>query len=151
MINFDESDEEDTLEPHEVQKLTSGLNKVLYSFLVMLDHHPLKRCPESLEQTIIELVELTHLETSIPNLDFNQRQRRSDLSALAYNAYSGLAKLCLPIHGSVSNISKLVFQNIMPGILMTHRGSSEVTPQGLKVIREHALHFVKHVMSQVIF
>ena len=38
----------------------------------MLDHCPLKRSQESLDQTILELVELTHLETSFANLDFDQ-------------------------------------------------------------------------------
>ena len=32
---------------------------------------------------------------------------------------------------------------------MTYRGSSEISPKGLAVIREHALHFVKHLMSVV--
>ena len=85
----DSDDEGGTLSAGEVQDLTDGLNHALYSVLVMLDHCPLKRSQESLDQTILELVELTHLETAFANLDFNQSRRRSDLSALAYNAYAG--------------------------------------------------------------
>lgn len=132
--DWDDSDDElGTLTPHEVQELTGGLNRVLFSFLTMLDHCPLKRSQESLDQTVIELVELTHLETGFANLDFNQRLKRSDLSALAFNAYVGLEKLCSAIHGSVPDIVKLICQHILPGILMTHRGSSEISPKGLQV------------------
>ena len=139
------------MSPGEVQELTAGLNNALYSFLIMLDHCPLKRSQESLDQTILELVELTHLETAFANLDFNQSRRRSDLSALAYNAYAGLEKLCVPIHGSVPEITKLIFRYLLPGILMTHHGSSDIAPKGLNVIREHSLHFVKHLMVKVRF
>lgn len=149
MMDWDDSDDDDGLTPAEVNELTSGLNRSLYSFLTMLDHCPLKRSPESLEQTIAELVELTHLETGFANLDFTQRLKRSDLSSLAYNAYVGLQRLCTPLHGQVSNVTKLILQHVLPGILMTHRGSSDISPKGLAVIREHALHFIKHLMVTV--
>ena len=32
---------------------------------------------------------------------------------------------------------------------MIHRGSSDITPKGLVVIRDHTLHFVKHMMVVV--
>ena len=149
MMDWDDSDDDEGLTPAEVNELTSGLNRSLYSFLTMLDHCPLKRSPESLEQTIAELVELTHLETGFANLDFTQRLKRSDLSSLAYNAYVGLQRLCTPLHGQVSNVTKLILQHVLPGILMTHRGSSDISPKGLAVIREHALHFIKHLMVQL--
>ena len=57
-------DEDGGLTPAELQQLTSGLNKVLYYLLVMLDHFSLKRSRESMEVTVQELVNLTHMETS---------------------------------------------------------------------------------------
>ena len=50
----------------------------------------------------------TSFFSEIPNLDFNQRCRRSDLSALAYNAYVGLSKLCNRLHGPIDKNTKLV-------------------------------------------
>lgn len=150
LVDWDDSDDDDgTLTPAEISELTVALNRVLYSCLTMLDHCPLKRSPESLELTIMELVELTHLETGFANLDFSIRLRRSDLSALAFNAYSGLEKLCSSIHGSISTTVSQIFRHLLPGILMTHRGSSDISPKGLAVIREHALHFVKHLIVRV--
>lgn len=32
---------------------------------------------------------------------------------------------------------------------MTYRGSSEISPKGLQVIREHSLHFIKHLMVKI--
>jgi hypothetical protein len=49
-----------------------------------------------------------HAFSEYPNLDFNQAKRRSDLSALAFNAYISLAKLCTSLHGSVEKNTKLV-------------------------------------------
>ena len=65
LLDSDSDEEDGTLTPQEVSELTYGLSKVLFSFLTMLDHCPLKRSQESLFQTVVELVELTHLETGI--------------------------------------------------------------------------------------
>lgn len=149
----DDSDPEldpSLLSPAEIQRLTISLNRVLYHFLHLLDHCPLKRSAESLEVTVQELVELTRLETDFASLDFGRAQRRSGLSALAFNAYTGLEKVCRPLHGDVrKKLVPLVFKHLLPAVLMTHRGASEVAPRGLTVIREHTLHFVKHLMTVV--
>ena len=136
----------------EIQALTNSLNRVLYHFLHMLEHCSLKRSAESLEVTMQELVELTRLETEFASLDFGrtQRQRRSGLSAMAFNAYIGLEKVCRALHGDVrARLVPLVFKHLLPAVLMTHRGASEVAPRGLTIIREHTLHFVKHLMTVV--
>jgi hypothetical protein len=41
------------------------------------------------------------------------------------------------------------FQFLLPGILMVPRGASDIAPRGLTIIREHTLHFIKHLMSVV--
>ena len=98
-----------------------------------------------------------HFFKGFANLDFNRsfrrsgELRRSDLSSLAFNAYCGLEKLCKRIHGPIHNTCVLICKSLLPGLLMTHRGSSEITPKGLTVIREHTLHFVKHLMASVRF
>lgn len=52
------------LTDHEISSLTNSLNGVIFDFQVFLDHCSLKRSVESMEQTVQELIELTHLETS---------------------------------------------------------------------------------------
>ena len=37
---------------------------------------------------------------------------------------------------------------MLPGLLMTV-GSFDISPKGYAVIREHALHFIKHLMAHV--
>ena len=49
---------------------------MLFHFLTFLDHCSLKRSAESLDNSIQEMVDLTHLETGFANLDFGHRQRR---------------------------------------------------------------------------
>ena len=122
---------------------------MLFHYLEFLDNCSLKRSAESLDNSIQEMVDLTHLETGFANLDFGHQQRRSGLSALAFNAYISLRKICEPLHGDKTRTALLVFKYLLPGILMIPRGSSDIAPRGLTVIREHALHFVKHLMSVV--
>ena len=42
----------------------------------------------------------------------------------------------------------LLLRCMLPGLLMTV-GSSDISPKGYGVIREHALHFIKHLMAHV--
>lgn len=83
-------------------------------------------------------------------MDFGRTQRRSGLSAMAFNAYVGLEKVCQPMHGNVKKNVLLVLKNLLPAILMAPRGASELAPRGLTIIREHTMHFVKHLMTRVI-
>jgi len=60
-------------------------------------------------------------------------------------------KICGPLHGLVDKSQgPLLFKCILPGVLMTDgQGSSSISSKGLGVIREHALHFIKHLMAHV--
>ena len=73
----DGDDDATTLSPAELQSLTSTLNRTLFHLLEFLNHFSLKRSRESLEVTVQELVDLTHLETNFPNLDFDKRNSRN--------------------------------------------------------------------------
>ena len=42
-----------------------------------------------------------------------------------------------------------MLKSLLPGILMVHKGSSDIAPRGLTVIREHTMHFVQHLMKMV--
>ena len=83
---------------------------MLFHFLAFLDHCSLKRSAESLDNSIQEMVDLTHLETGFANLDFGHQQRRSGLSGLAYNAYIALQRICEPLHGDAARTTLLVFK-----------------------------------------
>ena len=123
----DDANDQSLLNPNEIQSLTSHLNGVLFHFLLFLDHMELKRSAESLEMAVQEMVELTHLETGnekrgmfkmecselvrlpgFANLDFGRTSnRRSDLSALAFNSYVGLSKICNPRHGDMKKTARM--------------------------------------------
>ena len=65
-----DDDEPGMLTVHEFSSLTNSLNSVIFDFLIFLDHCSLKRSIESMEQTVQELIELIHLETSKQTLKF---------------------------------------------------------------------------------
>ena len=59
------------------------------------------------------------------------------------------SQICGSIHGAVDKVQgPLLFRCILPGLLMTV-GSADISPKGYGVIREHALHFIKHLMAHV--
>ena len=92
----DDDDEEETvtaLSQREVGKVVQGLVEVLNCLHIMLDNCSLKRSFESIEATVVSLVNLTHLETTFSVLDLgsDRRDRASDVSTLAVK--------CLPRPG----------------------------------------------------
>merc|ERR1719483_996618 len=125
----------------EVGKVVKELVEVLSCLHIMLDNCSLKRSSESIEATVGTLVTLTHLETTFSVLDLgsDRRDRTSDVSALAVNAYLGLAKLCAPLHGEGAGGATIVLKGLLPGVLMVGEGQGK----GLSVIRAHSLRFIR--------
>ena len=144
----DEDDEEEeavtALSQREVGKVVQGLVEVLSCLHILLDNCSLKRSLESIEATVASLVTLTHLETTFAVLDLasDRRDRTSDVSTLAVNAYLGLAKLCSPLHGEGAGGVHVVLKGLLPGVLMVGEGPSK----GLGVIRAHTLRFIRFLM-----
>ena len=143
----DEDDEVESvaaLSQREVGKVVQGLVEVLNCLHIMLDNCSLKRSFESIEATVVSLVNLTHLETTFSVLDLgsNRRDRASDVSSLAVNAYLGLAKLCSPLHGEGAGGVHAVLKGLLPGVLLVGEGPTK----GLGVIRAHTLRFVRFLM-----
>ena len=67
------------------------------------------------------------------------------------NLASFFKQICGPLHGMVEKTQgPILFRCILPGVLMTGiHGGSDIAPKGLAVIREHTLHFIKHLMVHV--
>ena len=118
--------------------------EVLSCLHIMLDNCSLKRSLESIEAVVASLVTLTHLETTFSMLDLGEarRDRNTDMSSLAVNAYLGLAKLCSPLHGEGAGGVSTVLKGLLPGVLMVGEG----TTKGLGVIRAHTLRFIRFLM-----
>eukprot|EP00092_Neocalanus_flemingeri_P019653 GFUD01021285.1.p1 GENE.GFUD01021285.1~~GFUD01021285.1.p1 ORF type:complete len:1759 (-),score=675.16 GFUD01021285.1:47-5323(-) len=143
----EEEEEEEgvaTLSQREVGKVVQGLSEVLSCLHIMLENCSLKRSLESIESTVASMVTLTHLETTFSVLDLgtDRRDRSGDVSALAVNAYLGLAKLGSPLHGEGAGGASVVLKGLLPGVLMVGEG----TGNGLGVIRAHSLRFIRFLM-----
>ena len=69
----------------------------------------------------------------------------------ATDLFTYYVQVCKPLHGNVERTQgPLLLRCILPGILMVGiHGSSDISPKGHGVIREHALHFIKHLMAHV--
>ena len=123
-----------------------GLVEVLSCLHIMLDNCSLKRSMESFEAVVASLVTLTQRETTFSMLDLGEamRDRNTNVSSLAVNAYLGLAMLCSspPLHGEGAGGVSVVLRGLLPGVLMVGEGPTK----GLGVIMAHTLSFIGFLM-----
>lgn len=149
----DDDDDDDSemtmLTPVEANKLIRSLNVLLNDFLRLTQRFSFKHSSECLDETINILIDVSRSETRDAQGIFLGRHGPSTVTALAYNAYVALQSICNPIHGKISRIVILIMKHIMYNILMISRGSSDLSPRALGVIRDHSQIFVKYLLTQV--
>lgn len=148
-----EDDDEDgelmLLSPQEANRLTRMLNVLLSDFIRLMQRFSLKHSPESLDETISILVEVTRSETHNAHAVFLSRPGASTVTSLVYNSYVALQCICGQLHGNISKIVTLVLKHILCNILMVSRGSSDLSLRALGVIKDHSVIFVKYLLTQI--
>lgn len=145
----DDDGELTMLSPNEANKLIRSLNILLNDFLRLTQKFSLKHSPESLDETISILIDVSRCETNSAHGIFVGRHGSATVTALAYNAYVALQSVCNSIHGKVKKIVIIIMKYIMHNILMKSRGSSDLSARSLGVIRDHSQIFVKYLLTQV--
>lgn len=148
-VEDDDEAEMTMLSPSEANKLIRSLNILLNDFFRLSQRFSLKHSPESMDETISILVDVSRSETHNAQGIFVGRHGPATVTALAYNAYVALQSICNPIHGKVNKIVIMIMKHIMYNILMISRGSSDLSARSLGVIRDHSLIFVKYILTQV--
>ncbi|XP_045592017.2 condensin-2 complex subunit D3-L [Procambarus clarkii] len=151
VADVDDDDDGDIamLTPSEANKLIRSLNVLLNDFLRLTQRFSLKHSPESLDETISILIEVSRCETSNAKGIFIGRHGPASVTALSYNAYVALQSICNSIHGKVKKIVIIIMKHIMYNILMISRGASDLSVRSLGVIRDHSQIFVKYILTQV--
>ncbi|KAK8381655.1 hypothetical protein O3P69_018636 [Scylla paramamosain] len=145
----EEESEATMLTPSEATKLVRSLNVLLHDFLRLTVRFSLKHSPESLDETISILIEVSCSETNNAAGIFVERHGPATTTALAYNSYCSLQSLCCTIHGQKKKIVLLIMKHILHNILMVPRGLADLSGRSLNVIREHSQIFVKYILMQV--
>ena len=152
-VNFEAEEEEESevamLTQSESTKLVRSLNILLHDFLRLTQRFSLKHSPESLDETISILIDVSCCETYNANGIFVERHGPATSTALAYNAYVSLQALCNTIHGQRKKTVLLIMKHILHNILMVPRSLSDLSGRSLNVIREHSQIFVKYLLMQV--
>ncbi|XP_042229630.1 condensin-2 complex subunit D3-like isoform X2 [Homarus americanus] len=149
-----DADEDDDAEmamltPNEANKLIRSLNILLNDFLRLTQRFSLKHSPESLDETISILIDVSRCETNNAQAIFIGRHGSATVTALTYNAYVALQSVCNVIHGKIKKIVIIIMKHILYNILMVSRGSSDLSTRSLGVIRDHSQIFVKYILTQV--
>lgn len=147
----EEEEEAETtmLTPSEATKLVRSLNVLLHDFLRLTQRFSLKHSPESLDETISILIDVSRAETYNAHGIFVERHGPATITGLAYNSYVSLQSLCSSVHGQKKNIVLLIMKHILHNILMVPRGLSDLSGRALGVIRDHSQIFVKYLLMQV--
>ncbi|ROT76735.1 putative condensin-2 complex subunit D3-like [Penaeus vannamei] len=103
MADMEDDDEAEItmLTPSEANKLIRSLNILLNDFLRLSQRFSLKHSPESMDETISILVDVSRSETHNAQGIFVGRHGPATVTALAYNAYVALQSICNPIHGKL--------------------------------------------------
>ena len=125
------------------------MNVLLSDFIRLSQRFSLKHSPESLDETIYVLVDLTLCERQNAQSVFLGHHGTSTVTSLAYNAYVALQCICSDMHGKPRKIVTLVLKHLLPNVLMNSRGLSDLPLRALNVIREHSVIFVKYLMTQL--
>ena len=137
-----DKEEEEGMAALSQREVMEGLVEVLNCLHIMLDNCSLKMSLESIEVTVGSLVSLTHLETTISEMDFVGWNWNTSVSSLAVNAYICLVKVCSPLHGECAGGVAEVLKGLLPGALMIGEKPTKV----LEVIRAHTLRFIRFLM-----
>lgn len=145
----EEENEVTMLTPSEATKLVRSLNVLLHDFLRLTQRFSLKHSPESLDETISILIDVSRSETYNAQGIFVERHGPASITALAYNSYVSLQSLCSSIHGQKKKIVLFIMKHILQNILMVPRGLSDLSGRALGVIRDHSQIFVKYLLMQV--
>lgn len=150
-VAADDDDEAEMvmLSPSEANKLIRSLNILLNDFLRLTHTFSLKHSPESLDETISILIDVSRCETHNAQGIFVGRHGPATVTALSYNAYVALQSICNPIHGKVRKIIAIIMKHILNNILMISRGSSDLSARSLGVIRDHSQIFIKYMLTQI--
>ncbi|XP_076046564.1 chromosome associated protein D3 [Oratosquilla oratoria] len=145
----DEEGEIAMLTTQEANRFVRSLNILLHDFLRFVQRFSLKRSPETLDETVSILVDVTRCETQSAQGIFVGLHGPGSVTALAYNSYVSLQHVCSSLHGNPKKIVTLVMKHILVNILMIGRGSSQLSWRSLGVIREHSLIFIKYLLTQL--
>ena len=148
-LEDDEESESSVLTPVEANRLVRLLNIFLTDFIRLSQRFSLKHSPETLDETVSILVNITRCETTNAHAVFLGNQGVTTVTSLVYNSYVALQCISNDIHGKVGKIVTLAMKHLMPHILMTSRGSSDLSLRSLGVIRDHSIIFVKYIMKQL--
>lgn len=149
-----EGDDEDEnelalLTPQEANQLVRLLNVLLGDFIRFAQRFSLKHSPESLDETICTLVEVTRCETHNAHSVFLGNHGSSTVTSLTYNSYVALQCISSNLHGNTRKIVTLILKHILYNILMISRVSSDLSVRALGVIRDHSVIFVKYLLTQL--
>lgn len=145
----DEEAEETFLTEQEANKLVRNLNVLLSDFIRLTSRFSLKHSPESLDEVISVLVDVTRSETRNAHSVFLEHHGTSSVTSLVYNSYVALQCICTKLHGNIQKLVKITMKHIISNILMIPRGGSDLSARSLGVIRDHAIIFVKYILTQI--
>lgn len=144
-------DDDETNEPpvlkltkSQKEKLTEGLNNVMYNFILMLKSFSLSENSTALQSTISHLLEVAKLELQVNHFETKKTLNRASLTALSYNAYVALSELCDQRHGPTTITVKIIMHHLLKYFMANY---TELPARGLAVFRETIVSFLHNLLK----
>ncbi|XP_058791464.1 condensin-2 complex subunit D3-L-like [Phymastichus coffea] len=138
-------DQPDEMLPSEKKTLIKGLNSILFELITLLETFYMKYQMRSLEITIMNLVELTKLETDrnvflVDHINYSE----ASLTTLTYNAYVALQDLCDPRHGDPKNTIILIMGHLFPNLCVN---VLDLPAKAANILWDTIILFVKKLLN----
>lgn len=124
--------------------LVISLNSILYDMITMLKSFYMKYQLRSLEILIINLVDVTKIESDVNIFQSHYKRNEATKASLSYNAYVALMDLCEPRHGVVEDTIRLIIKYLMPHLCSNHL---DLPPKAANVVSETIINFLKNLLT----
>ncbi|XP_001599859.1 condensin-2 complex subunit D3 [Nasonia vitripennis] len=127
----------------EKKTLVKSLNSILYDLITLFKTFYMKYQADSLEITIMNLVELTKLETEVNHFQEHSKSLGASTTSLSYNAYVALQDLCDPRHGDAEDVITLIMKYLMPHLCPNYL---DLPARAANVVWDTIVGFLKNLL-----
>ncbi|XP_056136718.1 condensin-2 complex subunit D3 [Lampris incognitus] len=155
-MDEDEAEEEEEvfLSTHDLVEIREGVVHLVRILLRILHTFPFQDKPENTHSFAQVFAKLIYFEPVVGELTFTSKQDIGKISSIPGLAFYGLRLLCTPSQGEVNESLRKVFYRLLFVILMMSKnrvGRPSLLPLSHSVLqaRDHALHFVCHVVEEL--
>ncbi|XP_071500786.1 condensin-2 complex subunit D3-L-like [Diadema antillarum] len=150
----DEEEEVVALTTQEVDRIQRAILHATKEVVYMLRSVPLKSSDQIIDHVMMRLAEVSRTPTEQAWDDtFGNNISLDEVYSISHLAFLGMEALCSGSHGDPSQMLRMVFNHLLPNILMLigeNRSVAMATiPKHIQLMKDHAEAFASHMNNQL--